>query len=39
MEIDDVRVTARMLKQKGKATVDGVLVAEAEWMCLAGVAK
>jgi 3-hydroxyacyl-[acyl-carrier-protein] dehydratase len=39
MEIDDVRVTPRMLKQKGKATVAGVLVAEAEWMCLAGVAK
>lgn len=36
MEIDNVRLSPRMIKQKGRATVDGEVVAEAEWMCLVG---
>lgn len=39
MEIEDVRVSTRMLKQKGTGTVDGVLAVEAEWMALAGEPK
>ena len=39
MEIEDVKITNRLLKQKGTATVDGVVAAEAEWMALAGEAK
>ncbi len=39
MEIEDVKITNRILKQKGKATVNGELAAEAEWMALAGEAK
>lgn len=34
MEIQNVRVSTRMLKQRGKAFVGEELAAEAEWMCL-----
>jgi 3-hydroxyacyl-[acyl-carrier-protein] dehydratase len=33
-EIVNLRVSARMIKQAGKAYVGDELVAEAEWMCL-----
>ncbi|MEX2445471.1 MAG: 3-hydroxyacyl-ACP dehydratase FabZ [Alkalispirochaeta sp.] len=36
MEIENLRITSRMLKQKGRALVDGELACEAEWMCLVG---
>ncbi|MFO8043421.1 MAG: 3-hydroxyacyl-ACP dehydratase FabZ [Alkalispirochaeta sp.] len=36
MEIENLRITANMLKQKGRALVDGELACEAEWMCLVG---
>jgi 3-hydroxyacyl-[acyl-carrier-protein] dehydratase len=36
MEIENVRVTSRMIKQRGRASVDGETAAEAEWMCLVG---
>jgi 3-hydroxyacyl-[acyl-carrier-protein] dehydratase len=36
MEIDNLRITSRMLKQKGRALVDGEIACEAEWMCLIG---
>jgi 3-hydroxyacyl-[acyl-carrier-protein] dehydratase len=39
MEIEDIRVTSKMLKQKGKAWVEGTLAVEAEWMAVAGEAK
>ncbi len=39
MEVDDIRVSSKMLKQKGKAWVEGALAVEAEWMCVAGEAK
>ncbi|MDR1046744.1 MAG: 3-hydroxyacyl-ACP dehydratase FabZ [Treponema sp.] len=35
-EIENLRVSARMIKQSGKAYVGGELAAEAEWMCLVG---
>jgi 3-hydroxyacyl-[acyl-carrier-protein] dehydratase len=35
-EIENLRVSPRMVKQSGKAYVGGELAAEAEWMCLAG---
>jgi 3-hydroxyacyl-[acyl-carrier-protein] dehydratase len=35
-EIVNLRVSARMIKQAGKAYVGGELAAEAEWMCLIG---
>jgi 3-hydroxyacyl-[acyl-carrier-protein] dehydratase len=34
MEIQNVRVSSRMLRQSGKAFVGDELAAEAEWMCL-----
>lgn len=39
MEIEDVRISSKMLRQKGKGTVEGVVVVEAEWMAIAGAAK
>ena len=33
-EIENVRVSPRGLKQRGKALVDGETAAEAEWLCL-----
>lgn len=38
MEITNLRVTGHMVKQSGKAYVGETLAAEAEWMCLVGVA-
>jgi 3-hydroxyacyl-[acyl-carrier-protein] dehydratase len=39
MEITNLRVTAHMVKQSGKAFVGDILCAEAEWMCLVGAAN
>lgn len=36
MEITNLRVSPRMIKQAGKAFVGDTLAAEAEWMCLVG---
>ena len=36
MEIENLRVSGRMIKQSGKAFVGDELAAEAEWMCLVG---
>ena len=36
LEIENLKVSARMLKQRGKAYVGTELAAEAEWMCLVG---
>ena len=36
LEIENLRVSATMIKQRGKAYVGDVLAAEAEWMCLVG---
>jgi len=35
-EIENLRVSSRMIKQRGKAYVGDELAAEAEWMCLIG---
>ena len=35
-EVENLRVSPRMIKQSGKAYVGDELVAEAEWMCLVG---
>jgi len=35
-EIENLRVSAKMIKQRGKAYVGEELAAEAEWMCLVG---
>jgi len=35
-EIENLRVSPRMIKQSGKAFVGEELAAEAEWMCLVG---
>jgi 3-hydroxyacyl-[acyl-carrier-protein] dehydratase len=35
-EIENLRVSAKMIKQAGKLYVGGVIAAEAEWMCLVG---
>jgi 3-hydroxyacyl-[acyl-carrier-protein] dehydratase len=35
-EIENLRVSPRMIKQAGKAFVGDELAAEAEWMCLVG---
>ncbi|AEE16140.1 3-hydroxyacyl-ACP dehydratase FabZ [Treponema brennaborense] len=39
MEITNLRVSPRMIKQAGKAYVGDTLAAEAEWMCLVGSAN
>ena len=36
MEVTNLRVSPRMIKQAGKAYVGDTLAAEAEWMCLVG---
>lgn len=36
LEITNLRISARMIKQAGKALVNGEIAAEAEWMCLVG---
>src|SRR5574344_2631150 len=36
MEITNLRVSAHMVKQAGKAYVGDILCVEAEWMCLVG---
>ncbi len=36
MEVTNLRVSASMVKQSGKAFVGDTLCAEAEWMCLVG---
>ena len=35
-EIENLRISPRMIKQAGKAYVGDELAAEAEWMCLVG---
>jgi 3-hydroxyacyl-[acyl-carrier-protein] dehydratase len=35
-EIENLRVSPRMIKQSGKAYVGDEVAAEAEWMCLVG---
>jgi 3-hydroxyacyl-[acyl-carrier-protein] dehydratase len=35
-EITNLRISARMIRQSGKAWVGDELAAEAEWMCLVG---
>ena len=35
-EIENLRVSPRMIKQSGKAYVGDELAAEAEWLCLVG---
>jgi 3-hydroxyacyl-[acyl-carrier-protein] dehydratase len=37
--VENLRVSAKMLKQAGKAFVGDELCAEAEWMCLVGSAN
>ena len=39
MEIEDVRLSSKMLKQRGKGWVEGTLAVEAEWMSVAGEMK
>lgn len=36
MEIENLRISPRMLKQKGRALVGDEVACEAEWMCLVG---
>ncbi len=36
LEIKNLRITPRMIKQSGKAMVGDEVAAEAEWMCLVG---
>ncbi|MCL2373782.1 MAG: 3-hydroxyacyl-ACP dehydratase FabZ [Treponema sp.] len=36
LEIENLRVSPKMIKQAGKAFVGDELAAEAEWMCLVG---
>ena len=35
-EIENLRISAKMIKQSGKAFVGGELAAQAQWMCLVG---
>ena len=35
-EIENLRISPKMIKQRGKAFVGDELAAEAEWMCLVG---
>ncbi len=35
-EIENVRISPKMLKQKGKAYVGDEIAAEAEWLCIIG---
>jgi len=36
LEIENLRISAKMIKQSGKAYVGDEIAAEAEWMCLVG---
>ncbi|MDA3950760.1 MAG: 3-hydroxyacyl-ACP dehydratase FabZ [Spirochaeta sp.] len=36
MEVENLRISPRMLKQKGRALVGDEVACEAEWMCLVG---
>jgi 3-hydroxyacyl-[acyl-carrier-protein] dehydratase len=36
MEVENVKVTRRLIKQRGQAWVGDELAAEAEWVCLVG---
>lgn len=36
MEIENLRVSPNMVKQRGKAYVGDAIAAEAEWMCIVG---
>jgi len=36
LEIENVRISKKMAKQRGKAFVGDELAAEAEWLCLVG---
>ncbi|MBN1647779.1 MAG: 3-hydroxyacyl-ACP dehydratase FabZ [Spirochaetales bacterium] len=36
MVIENVRISSKMIKQKGKAFVGDEIAAEAEWLCLIG---
>jgi len=36
VEVENLRISSRMLKQAGKAYVGEELAAEAEWMCIVG---
>lgn len=36
LEIENVKISSRMIRQSGKAYVGDELAAEAEWMCLVG---
>ena len=36
LEVTNLRVSARMIKQRGQAFVGEELAAEAEWLCLVG---
>lgn len=36
MEVENLRVSPKMIKQSGKAYVGDELAAEAEWLCLVG---
>jgi 3-hydroxyacyl-[acyl-carrier-protein] dehydratase len=35
-EVENLRISPKMIKQSGKAYVGGEIAAEAEWMCLVG---
>ena len=35
-EIENVRISPKMLKQKGKAYIGDEVAAEAEWLCIVG---
>ena len=39
IEVTNLRVSPKMVKQAGKAYVGEILAAEAEWMCLVGSAE
>lgn len=39
LEITNLRVSPKMIKQEGKAIVNGEIAAEATWMCLVGSAQ
>lgn len=36
LEIENIKISSRMIKQRGKALVGDEVAAEAEWMCLVG---
>ena len=39
LEVQNLRVSGKMIKQSGKAYVGNELAAEAEWLCLVGSSK